>query len=628
MQSVSAEYLEQIVASERKIVAEAVIDFVDNAILGAQITVTADEKEAGVTDKENAKNAVRVLPATKRWAFADPQHDNALSRVKPADDLYPIPTNEEVGWWGDTASNASTGAIAGGETLEYDYGVATDIGFVGWWADDYLAYPVDFEVEYYTTVGGWQSLVAVAGNASASWRYELASELTIEKLRIRIDTINRPGSVAKLIEFDAGFSVTVSDRIVRFDILKEREHSGATTPVGNVSSNRLTLVLDNSDGVFYRNSGSIFAPYLISNRRISISIGLELADGSIEELAQGTFYSISWKSSDKSLDTTVEAWDRSKLLKDRDYEDASVQVGMTISELVALLATDFGIDVADQLISTTTDVVPYAYFTPKQYWSHIRDLAEGEGGAAYFDEYDRLVFESRDYLAGKTTVVATLTDEHEIVSVDEDWSQSNMRNRVTVKSKALTPDTQQQVASIAETITVPGSGTKSITIFFSQSPCINVQTPSITGDPNVSIDSWTQYSWGGQLVLINASGSDETVTLITVDAQPLVQEGGIRPIAEDAVLISQNGTRNLAIENAFIQSLDQAQSLADDLLATYKDPGNRYKATGPGRPELQLADRVAFDHDRMTISGDYWITSIKLSYDGGLDQELELLEAS
>ena len=497
MQTVSTEYLDAIKADERDIVAEVVIDFVDNAILGEQITVTADEKESGLTDKENAKNTVRELPSGKRWAFADPQHDNALSRVKPADDLFPVPTDQEVGWWADTPSNASTGAISGGETIEFDYGGTADIAFVAIWADTFLSLPEDFDVEYFTTAGGWQLLVSVTGNTDESWRHELTSELTIEKLRVRVDKINHPGSVAKMIELDAGFSVDVSDRVISFEILKEREHSGSTRPVGNVSSNRLSLVLDNSDRIFYRNNpDSLYAPYLLSNRRIAVSLGVVLADGSEEKLAQGTFYTISWKSDDKSIDTTVEAWDRSKLMKDRTYDDAAVQQDKTISELVALLASDFGLSNDDQLVEATTDTVPYAYFTPKLYWSHIRDLAEGEGGQAYFDEEDRLVFEDRDYLSGVTTVVTTLGDEHDIADVSEQWRQQEMRNHVRVRSAALTPDAEEEVANIQETVTVPASSTRSLTIFFSKSPCIDVQTPVLVGDPNVSVDSWTPYSWG------------------------------------------------------------------------------------------------------------------------------------
>jgi hypothetical protein len=275
------------------------------------------------------------------------------------------------------------------------------------------------------------------------------------------------------------------------------------------------------------------------------------------------------------------------------------------------------------------EVVNYAWFVPASYWSHLRDLAVAAGGVVYFDEENRLIFESLNFLAGKLTSVATLTDLESIFNTSESWEQDNMRNHVVVPVRPLTPDTEQEIYRLTETISVPAGGSKGLTLFFNKSPCINVQTPVVAGGAHVSISSWTAYAWGGYLVLANSGGAAENATIISVDGQPLIELGGVEAESENATLVLLNGRRTYRVPNEaarFIQSLSTAEALAPDLLAALQDPSSARVVRMRGRPELQLGDRCTFQNTRLSLEGDYWLTRIRLNYSGGLDMDATILE--
>lgn len=624
MQAVSADYLTAIMAPVRKTVQSVMIQFVDNRIIGTTIVVTADEGDAAAAPKGCVVDGKTFV--LNENALADPfDETDSLGRARmfPADDLYPLA--DGIIWFGDTLSGDNR-SISGGEALVLTYFQATNIYNVRWSGDDWLGRPEDFTVEYWTG-SAWALIESVTGWANADWSKTLLAPITTTKLRITVTKMNLPQTSAKLMEFEAGLELDATDLVAQWEILQERSTDNMTNPLGNASSNQITLEMSNIDNLFYRHGGSIYTPYLVANRRITVRCGVRLADESDELVQVGTFYTIGWDADLDSPTVRVTAWCRSKLLKENDFASSTVYTGQTISQLVKILALDFDLTDEEMVIDDTIDVIPYAWFNKASYWSHLTALAAAEGGQVYFDELDRLVFESRSHLADHAMPVATLADTDAVIGVREGWEQSRMRNDVRVEPKALQPAASQGICNLTDTLTVPANSTLAVTLFFSSSPCVSVQTPVITGGAHISIQSWTVFAWGGTLTLANSAGADETVTAVTVNGQPLEESGGYEGAAEDVNLILLNGRRTYQVESRFIQSRVHAQALADGLLPALKNPGAEISVQSRGRPELQLADTVTVNVERMGIADDYQILRSRLVYDGGLAGELTLLEA-
>jgi hypothetical protein len=488
----------------------------------------------------------------------------------------------------------------------------------------------DFEVEYWDG-SAWQTIVTVTGNRDYIYEYELSSAVNTTKVRLTATKVYYPKHPAGVLEFSAGFTENVTDRVAYWDIKREREGFGSR-PAGNVNTAELNLELDNSDGVWFRNSGSQYAAYLDANRKIRVWSGVTLADGSEEMVPLGEFYTRSWKSKESEVITRVTAWDRSKKMKEEEFSTSDVYVGKRIDELVETVADAFGIDSADLRLDTSGTVVDYAWFEKQSYWACLAALAMGEGGNIYFDGDGKLVFEKRGHLDEEDTSVATLTDLNLLSDIEEAWEQDRLRNEIIVPVRPLTKGAEEEICKITDTITVPAGDTKSLTVFFKNVPCVEVQTPSITGGPNCSVDDWTAYAWGGTLVLANAGGSDEEVTEITIDGKPLEELGGLEATEADDTSIDNNGRRTYEVPedgSRFIQNLDLAETMASELKNVLSDPGAEIKVSGRGRPELQISDRVTIQDTKLSIDGDYWILRMTLKYDGGMSEaEYTLLEAS
>jgi hypothetical protein len=627
MQSVSSAYLTAISANVRKIVQAVTIAFIDNRSIGATITVTASEGDVAAASKDSVRDGKDTI--VLNYALGDPYDETdslGRARMLPGDTLYPCEDN--IAWFGATVSNDSN-VISGGEALVLTYAAGVTINYVRWASNSFLGRPVDFLVEYWDG-SNWQTIQSVTAWAAASWSKVLPAPITTTKLRITVTKVNLPQTSVKLIEFEGSLTLDATGLVKDWEIIKERSADSQTEPLGNASSNQVTLELDNTGSLFYRHGSSIYAPYLAANRRVTLQCGVVLAGGGSELVPVGAFYTVTWNAELTSPTVRIVAWDRSKLMKETDFASSLVYVNYTISDLVKMLCLAFGLAYSEVVIDETTDVIPYAWFDKDTYWNHLAALAEAEGGQVYFDELDRLVFENRSHLADhETLLVDTLSENTTIIDVQEGWDQSRMRNDIRVTPTALQPDVEQNICHLTDVLTVPAGGDLPLTIYFSKSPCINVQTPVVSGGSHVTVSGWTAYAWGGDLTLHNSGGADESVTAITADGQPLIASGGIEGAATDDTLITLNGRRTYALQSRLIQSQAHAQALADDLLPVLKDPGAMITVDSRGRPELQLADALALLVTKMGMSNytnPYQITRSQMTFDGALAAKLTLLE--
>lgn len=175
---------------------------------------------------------------------------------------------------------------------------------------------------------------------------------------------------------------------------------------------------------------------------------------------------------------------------------------------------------------------------------------------------------------------------------------------------------------------VSGASTATITVQF-QGPAVDVAAPVITsGGADVSVQSYVYTATGGTVVLQN-TGPDETVDGMTIDGKLLESDGEFVAEAENPVLVAEFGERAYELENDFIQSLEQAQEIADALLGSCEDAEREIVVQMPARgwPHLQLGDRVTVESTRSGINADYYVVRSRLVYNGGLDGELTLLAA-
>jgi len=106
--------------------------------------------------------------------------------------------------------------------------------------------------------------------------------------------------------------------------------------------------------------------------------------------------------------------------------------------------------------------------------------------------------------------------------------------------------------------------------------------------------------------------TDAQVTLV-IQGKPLTVQNKERAIARDEASILENGVLRFEFPaNPLVQTLAQAQAIADTLLASVKDPRRDIEVDWRGNPALLLGDRV-------TVKGkDYHVIRQELDWRGYL----------
>jgi hypothetical protein len=96
--------------------------------------------------------------------------------------------------------------------------------------------------------------------------------------------------------------------------------------------------------------------------------------------------------------------------------------------------------------------------------------------------------------------------------------------------------------------------------------------------------------------------------------------------SEIASNIRKYRLKEIQIDNKFIGNKFYAQLVSDHIIGYYKNPVKMFKISTIGVPHLQLGDCVTITNftDFGMTNEKFWIMSISLSYDGGIQQDLNL----
>ena len=220
-------------------------------------------------------------------------------------------------------------------------------------------------------------------------------------------------------------------------------------------------------------------------------------------------------------------------------------------------------------------------------------LAQAEGGAAYFDEGNKFNFINRNGLTD-WNLRATFTDSH-LFDLKQGYKPGRMRNKIKIKAMPVDISASEVVYTLLETLVISASDTETITIFFDRGPALNVLDASYTASGgSLTLDSQTNYAWGSTLVFINSHATESaSITELTITADILTVKAERYLTAQDDDLIWDYGEQEYSLEdNYLLQDYDDAQQLADDELASWKDPNAELQIQTVGFPHLQIGDKL------------------------------------
>ena len=331
----------------------------------------------------------------------------------------------------------------------------------------------------------------------------------------------------------------------------------------------------------------------------------------------GTFWSLDWDSPDDSLEATVTARDRMELLRKGTYQTSQVQQNKTLYELAEDVLRDAGLNSSEYVIDEALDgiAIPYAWFNPISHREALRRIAEAGLAAAFQNRDGKIQIES--FLITGDEPVLDITEDDYFPPLRTPSRQQDVANEIIVDTQPLRPAANpEEVYRSNEPITIPASTTKTITAFYNKTPVIEAVASLDNPPAGVSITEVTYYGWGASIKIRNTNDTDQQVTLV-IQGKPLTVQNKERAIARDETSIIENGVLRYEFPaNPLVQTLAQAQAIADALLASVKDPRRDIEVEWRGNPALLLGDRV-------TVKGkDYHVIRQEITWAGYMQAKL------
>ena len=140
-------------------------------------------------------------------------------------------------------------------------------------------WPRAFLIEFRDADGGLMDFhVAVSDNENIHWEQEIEEPLPgVRVMELTIFRWSHPGRQAKIVEFYTALQeVYEGDSLISIQLLEEREVSGGSLPIGNISANEIEVKLNNLDRRFSAgNENSPLYGMLRANRRIRAWLGID-----------------------------------------------------------------------------------------------------------------------------------------------------------------------------------------------------------------------------------------------------------------------------------------------------------------------------------------------------------------
>jgi len=264
---VSQEFLDKMKADRRHVIARALIDYTD-PFMDQSIEIEASE-QANVSYPQQTADSVDT--ATHKWASLDGSWvlDGTFALAPPPDKL----SQYQFGWWGKQLAGAGGAFSAPYPALTVTH-LPRPIHTLRVVGDTARGeYPVDFTIKLYAQDDTLLYTETVTGNTQVNWSKALAVPvLDVAKQVLTITKWSHEGRQAKIIEFFTSIrEVYETGDLVSIRLLEEREASQGSLPVGNISANEITIVLNNEDKKFdLDNENSPLKNLLKPNRTIQV----------------------------------------------------------------------------------------------------------------------------------------------------------------------------------------------------------------------------------------------------------------------------------------------------------------------------------------------------------------------
>lgn len=383
--------------------------------------------------------------------------------------------------------------------------------------------------------------------------------------------------------------------------------------------------LNNYDKYFTPNSSSPISTYILPKRPVRLLQGfgntvlpqfVGLTEGMPEiSRTDGT--------------ATFTAMDFLTWIYDMPIRNTIAMQNVRTDEVLANIFQQFGLSPGQYDLARARNKIPFLFFERDQVKAGdiIRPLMQAEMGMLWLDEQGIIRFRPR---LEQPSEPVYYFDQDSIIECDTS-EDDEIINHVIINADVREVQEYQTIYSKSSADTalhvVPAGGTY---VFSAQltDPCLTIEDP--TPGENSSVSWFTASLPDGSLVgtgvtvtttelktntfeitFSNANGLSVNISQLSLWGQPArqISQEPTTYEAYDDESVSKYGEHPYSIDNNFIQTVSQANSLARTILDEYPGYNDIISIEVKGNPALQLSDITGVDYEEH--AGEYRVISIK-----------------
>ena len=397
--------------------------------------------------------------------------------------------------------------------------------------------------------------------------------------------------------------------------------------------------LNNYDGYFTPNSASPIAEYVLPKRPVRLLQGF--GNTTLSQFVGLT----SGMPSIGKLDgtATFTALDFLTWIYDMPIRETRAMRNVRTDQVLAEIFTQFGLAPEQYNLGVARNRIPFLFFEKDQQTAGdiIRPLMQAEMGLLWLDEKGIIQFRSR--LDAQVDPVYIFNDDN-IISL-ETSEDDQIINHVIINTNVRKLQEPQDVYSISfasgEAFTIPANSTEPIRAELVD-PAVNILEPVFgveagrswfaAKDENeepvtsgVTLTGTADQTNSYTLFIQNTNSFPIIISDLVLWGEPAKVVGG-RTTTYDAyedTSVAKYEEKLIIIDNNFIQSISQAESLSTMILRSYSEYNDVLELEVKGTPALQLSDVVTVDYE--DYQSDYRVIGISNKLQGGkFTQQLTL----
>ena len=381
--------------------------------------------------------------------------------------------------------------------------------------------------------------------------------------------------------------------------------------------------LNNYDKYFTPNSSSPIAYYILPKRPVRLLQGF--ASTTLPQfvgLTEGMP-----EISRTEATATFTAMDFLTWIYDMPIRETIAMRDVTTDEVLANIFSQFGLTPGQYDLAKGRNKIPFLFFEKDQQTAGdiIRPLMQAEMGMLWLGEQGIIHFRPR---LEQPTDPVYMFDHDNIISL-ETSEDDQIINHVIINAEPREIQDPQPVYSVTgasgESVEIPANSSSPIKLEL-DNPSINIIEPTVglesglswivpynldrvVVNTGVSVTGHAELTNSYTIFVSNANNFPVVISDILLWGEPAKIIGNT-PLIYDAYedsSVQKYEEKVLTIDNNFIQSATQAESLALTILDQYSEYNDIIIIEVKGNPALQLSDIVEVDYEE--YSGEYRIIS-------------------